>query len=405
MARPQRLPAGVTKMANGRYRAIIVDPATGKNTSVATVLGIKGTTWPTPEDAGDARKRAHERLHAASATGITIRQFWDDWINGGTFTTFPDGDARRTESTMITLEAATKHFVAAYGELPLRSLDEPSMKGAGTLGDDVIAEWVKGGRRGHTLSPLSSMFNDARSLQGGRLIKSNPLAGRHRPKNKGRSEDAPPSEAQMEDMLRLAYELTPPAFAAYLEFGCLTACRPGEIDGLPWTAIRFEDKLIDIAQQYNKRVQKITAPKWGSVRTIAMVGRTEELLRDRLAQRTPGCPWVFETAQRNHFTATTRDYHWNRVRCAAGLGKMPLYLATRHYAGYYMLNKLKLAPWLIAREFGHSDNGELILKLYGHVDPAVAAAMVREAWTAHNTPEPTPTPAGIVNLADRRRVA
>ena len=45
-------------------------------------------------------------------------------------------------------------------------------------------------------------------------------------------------------------------------------------------------------------------------------------------------------------------HHWNRVRCAAGLGDVDLYLATRHYFGWYAMNVLGLPAHVIALQFG-----------------------------------------------------
>jgi hypothetical protein len=42
--------------------------------------------------------------------------------------------------------------------------------------------------------------------------------------------------------------------------------------------------------------------------------------------------------------------------------------ATRHFAGWYMVNMLKLPSEDVAIALGHTDGGELVGKLYGHRD-------------------------------------
>jgi hypothetical protein len=69
-----------------------------------------------------------------------------------------------------------------------------------------------------------------------------------------------------------------------------------------------------------------------------------------------------------------------RVRCAAGLGKVDLYTATRHYFGWYALNVLDLPPHVIALHFGHRDGGKLVRMNYGHPDAKIARERVREAF-------------------------
>ena len=71
--------------------------------------------------------------------------------------------------------------------------------------------------------------------------------------------------------------------------------------------------------------------------------------------------------------------HWNRVRCAAGLGNAPLYLATRHWFGWFALNVLDLPPHQIALQLGHHDGGRLVRELYGHPDAAIARERLRQA--------------------------
>jgi hypothetical protein len=45
-----------------------------------------------------------------------------------------------------------------------------------------------------------------------------------------------------------------------------------------------------------------------------------------------------------------------------------LYLATRHFAGWYMGNVLELPSEDVTIALGHTDGGELVRKLYRHRD-------------------------------------
>lgn len=68
------------------------------------------------------------------------------------------------------------------------------------------------------------------------------------------------------------------------------------------------------------------------------------------------------------------------MRCAAGLGNVPLYLATRHFYGWCALSVLELPPHVIALHLGHEDGGKLVRELYGHPDAAMARERTREAF-------------------------
>jgi len=68
-----------------------------------------------------------------------------------------------------------------------------------------------------------------------------------------------------------------------------------------------------------------------------------------------------------HWTPSSRAYHWKAVRAAAGWDGS-LYLATRHFAGWYMVNELEMPSEDVAIALGHRDGGNLVCRLYGHRD-------------------------------------
>jgi integrase len=98
--------------------------------------------------------------------------------------------------------------------------------------------------------------------------------------------------------------------------------------------------------------------------------------------------WVFTTLRGTHYTPSSRNLHWNRVRCSVGLGNVDLYTATRHHFAWYAWNVLGLDPADIAQHFGHQDGGALVRQVYGHFDQARARNRIREAFAE----APTSTP-------------
>jgi integrase len=175
------------------------------------------------------------------------------------------------------------------------------------------------------------MFNDAASAKAGRLIARNPFAGLGLGQTRGNRDKQPPSQQQLETMIRLAWEITPPSFGGYLEFASLTAMRPSELDALAPDAIDYERGVIHVREQWNARVRKFTSPKYGQY-TIALVGRALEVLA-RLPRELGSDRFVFTTVRGTHYTPSSRTHHWNRVRAGVGLAHTSLYLATRHYFG------------------------------------------------------------------------
>ena len=135
-------------------------------------------------------------------------------------------------------------------------------------------------------------------------------------------------------------------------------------------------ETIHIERQWNVKARKLTLPKHGVIRTVAMTPRA----RERLLSLPRESEWVFTTLRGTHYTPSSRNLHWNRVRCSVGLGNVDLYTATRHHFAWYAWNVLGLDPADIAQHFGHQDGGALVRQLYGHFDQARARNRIREAF-------------------------
>ena len=297
---------------------------------------------------------------------MTVREFWQRWTTDPLFT------SDRKDSTNLHNRERTKAFVERYGDVELTHVHT------------LVAEWLAGGKRNSTVPALRAMFNDAASPKAGQLIDTNPFAGLGIGKGRGNKMKQPPSREQMERMVSAGYELTPPSFAAYLEFACCTGARPGELDALRWDRVRFDDGEASLLEQWNAKTRTFCEPKYGAY-TIALVARARQVLLR--IKRELDSPFVFTTLRGTHYTPSSRTHHWNRVRCAAGMPDMTLYLATRHYFGWYALNILELEPHIIAEQLGHKDGGRLVVQLYGHPDKRRARQRIRDAYdSAGQTP-------------------
>jgi hypothetical protein len=79
---------------------------------------------------------------------------------------------------------------------------------------------------------------------------------------------------------------------------------------------------------------------------------------------------------------STRSHHWDRVGCSIGLGKTPLYTATRHYFAWYLLNVAELPDHVVGQQLRHDDGRTLVPELYGHPDAAIARERIRAAFRA-----------------------
>lgn len=89
--------------------------------------------------------------------------------------------------------------------------------------------------------------------------------------------------------------------------------------------------------------------------------------------------FCFISLRGHHFTPSSRAYHWKAVRAAAGW-EGSLYLATRHFAGWYMVNVLEMPSEDVAIALGHQDGGNLVRRLYGHRDHNRALTRILGAY-------------------------
>lgn len=364
----------ISRLPSGRWRAQVYDPRVGRNVSVSRILGGEGT-FRTKGEARTAREDARKLVGGErTGTSVTVWEFRERWISDPLH-------ARPKRSTDIHNAERTLKFAERYQNVTLLEM-------GGERGDAIVADWLAGGKHLSSVPALRAMFNDAMSAKAGRLLRRNPFAGLGLKKTSGNAKKDPPAEEKIESMIRLARDLTPPSFAAWLETACKTAARPGELDGLRWEWVDFTEGEIHLKEQWNVKVRDFTEPKYGPY-TVAMVGDVRQLLltmkRDRSAL---DGSLVFTTVLGSHYTPSSRTHHWNRVRAAAGLGNVTLYLATRHYFGWYLTNVLELPQEIVAHQLGHKDGGRLVATLYGHLEGKNARRRIREAYdrTANVTP-------------------
>jgi integrase len=359
-----------TLLPSGRWRTRVRHPRTHRHLSARTVIGGPDT-YATRDAAVAAEEQARRVLRSSARVGVTVAEFWADWTTDPLW-------LRPARSTNLHNRERTEKFVRAHAELPLRA-----------IGDEHVAAWLRGGRNLGTIPALRAFFNDAASAPAGRLVDRNPFAKLGLRSSRGRRDTQPPTQVDIARFVQLADELTPPSFAAFLHVAVYEGMRPGELDALRWEKIDFQAGTVLVDEQWNAKIAAFTPPKHGVTRTIALT----DPARERLLSLPHESEYAFTTLRGSHYRPSSRSYHWNRVRCAAGLGNVDLYTATRHYFGWYAWNVLELDARDIALHFGHQDGGELVRKLYGHPDAARARERVREAF---RQAPPAPVPLAAV---------
>lgn len=354
----------VMKLPSGRWRAQVHDPKLGHNVSVSKVLGGPGT-FSTKTEAKRAREKARERLGDARATDVTVHEFWERWTTDPLF-------ARPKESSDIRRRERTKTFVERYSEIPIAR-----------VGDEIVAEWLAGGGRVGSVRGLCSMFNDAASVKAGRLIDRNPFEKLGISNGKGRRDQQPPTEQKVWKIIECARSLACPSFAAWLQVAAFTGLRPGELDALRWERVAFDRARIVVAEQFNAATRTFDTPKNHLRREAPLTSQARSALLE-LPREGEFC---FVPLRGQHWTPSSRAYHWKAVRAAAGW-EGSLYLATRHFAGWYMVNELEMPSEDVAIALGHQDGGNLVRRLYGHRDKRRALDRIVGAYAARAEDRP-----------------
>jgi integrase len=203
-------------------------------------------------------------------------------------------------------------------------------------------------------------------------------------RGKGRRDQQPPSEPQVWLMIAHARTLASPSFAAWLQVAAFTGMRPGELDALRWERVDFQRHRIIVAEQFNAATRTFDTPKNHLRREAPLTVHA----RDALLALPRESEFCFVSLRGEHWTPSSRTYHWKAVRAATGWTGS-LYLATRHFAGWYMVNELEMPSEDVAIALGHQDGGNLVRRLYGHRDKGRALDRIVGAYAtqAENRPQ------------------
>lgn len=346
----------LTQLPSGRWRAQCYH--NGRNVSVSDALGLpKGTTWATKREAKAAREDARRALATVQQMGVTVAEFRERWISDPLF-------QRPKESTNLHNAERTKAFAEQYEHRELASIN-----------DQDVSQWIRDHQA--TVPALRAMFNDAASAVGGRVVTTNPFAGLRLERSKGRAQQQPPTVEEAWGLIDAAQQVSTPGFAGWLQTAMWTGMRPGELDALTWQDVDLDEGFLTVRRQWSAKAQKFTLPKNGLSRPVPLHRETLEAIQ----AQPQVSEYVFVTLSGAHWRPSSRAYHWKATAAKAGW-EHTLYLATRHFAGWFMYNELLQPAEDVAFALGHTDGGQLVKTLYGHRDRDAALDRMKRAYEA-----------------------
>ena len=180
------------------------------------------------------------------------------------------------------------------------------------------------------------------------------------------------SREEIATLLALANEHEPRFYPA-LSVLFSTGLRRGELLGLKWKDVDFEQRRLHIRRAYVKG--QITTPKNGRGRYVAMAPGVASMLLDLLGSRRREAigrgwkevpEWVFPSETSKPLDVNNFERTWRRLRRRAQKeGVRPLKLhCTRHTWASFALSSGKSVRW-VADQMGHS-SPMLTLRTYAH---------------------------------------
>lgn len=214
-------------------------------------------------------------------------------------------------------------------------------------------------QRSGTLQSVVTLYNFAID-EDDLPLERNPFRRLGR-RTKGRSEEAPPTEAEFDKLLDGCRALGTygPTMRAMLLFAAFTLMRPSELYTLEWADIDFD--AMRVRKHTRLYRGEVAEPKYGK-RTIALTppARNAILGLDR------GSGYVFPSKTGLRLSQPAMAGYWAQVKARADLD-FDFYHATKHYGVHYLWTKLHLSRRAIAAQAGWSiGTVDKMLAIYGH---------------------------------------
>lgn len=349
------------------WRASAYDPQAGKKVRVKN--SRTGQTAFETQEAAIEAKEAFEREKARpTARTWTVDQWVDEWL------TNPGYSAGKQETTQVHNAERVSKFGTDFKGLPIGELDRITAR-----------KWAMDNPQ--RAATVRAMLNDA--LADG-IISRNPFSGLKMKRTRGRKDINPLTREEVDALIDFGYEMFPDweVMGALLTTAAYAGLRIGEICGLKWSDVLWEDGQLHVQRQYRHRTGDIALPKSGQTRKVVMLQPVSDALRGLPRLNDEG--YVFY-GRRDHkrYTPPSHAYFWGPVRAGfhAGLPKerkeqIPAtfdFHELRHFCGSYLAD-IGLSPQDIAFQLGHTDGGKLAQTLYVHTYEDNASERIRKAY-------------------------
>lgn len=317
--------------------------------------------YPTLDDAKEVKRRFEESHGAktASVARMTFRTLVEETYLKRKETL---DRVRRPikDSTLKSNKYALRPFVARFGSTRVHRLDE-----------DEIVQWCAT-QPGSVVEATRAMFSWAVEL---RIVKHNPMVYVRSRRGPGRKDLNIISTADLHALVAAARRLRPgltgQRIAALLTLLACSGMRPSEAFALRPEHLDFDARRIAVHWQFDEYGRRQSL-KNSRRRDIVMAPEVAAVMAP-LLHEIPANDLLFRTVDGKKFNCKSKwHYYWEPIRTAVGLEGMDVY-ELRHYCATILLDN-GASPEVIALQFGHSDHGDLIRRVYGHPDDKLMLA-------------------------------
>lgn len=294
------------------------------------------------------------------------------------------------------------HLLAAFGERPVGSITKA----------DVLTFRAKlaelPGRSSPKLS--STTINKTMGLLRQCLTEASerfgtPDAFKGVKRLKGRRPDVKPFSLDEVEKIRTTIR---PDYRHYMTCRFFTGMRTGEINGLKWKYVDFDNELIRVREVFSAGEAEEDAKTESSIRDIPMLPMVKDALKQHLESRDPDNEYVFHTRSGNPIdTHNFANRIWYPLLRYLELEKRRPY-QTRHTTATLMLASGENPEW-IARLMGHT-NTQMLFTVYSRFVPNLTrmdglafTGLINNGIGADRTPAISPEQLASMSVDQLRR--
>lgn len=222
---------------------------------------------------------------------------------------------------------------------------------------------------------------------------------------RGRRPDVKPFSLDEVEKIRTTIR---PDYRHYITCRFFTGMRTGEINGLKWKYVDFDNELIRVREVFSAGEAEEDAKTESSIRDVPMLPMVKDALKQHLESRDPDNEYVFHTRSGNPIDAHNfANRIWYPLLRYLELEKRRPY-QTRHTTATLMLASGENPEW-IARLMGHT-NTQMLFTVYSRFVPNLTrmdglafTGLINNGIGADRTPAISPEQLASMSLDQLRR--